>query len=65
MSETLIRGTHPYHFRSGEWARLLTVVEAPDPARDCYVVQFGDGVTDFWVVEDDAARYELRKAPRA
>lgn len=53
-----IRATHPYSFRSGEWAALLTTVPGPD--RECYLVQFPDGVTDFWVVGDPAAGYEFR-----
>jgi hypothetical protein len=50
---------HPYAFRSGQWAELLTV--APDPEEhDCYVVRFPDGVTDFWVVADIDGQYEMR-----
>jgi hypothetical protein len=53
-----IRGLHWAHFRSGEWAELLTI--APDPeGRDCYVVRFPDGVTDFWVVGDPENTYEF------
>ncbi len=55
---TLIRHTHRYGFRCGEWAELLTT--APDPeGRDCYVVRFPDGVTDFWVVDDPCEPYEF------
>lgn len=60
-STTLIRTNHPWGFRSGQWAELLTT--APDPeGRDCYVVRFSDGATDFWVVNDGDGRYEIRDA---
>jgi hypothetical protein len=52
-----IRTTHPYGFRSGEWARLVMVV--PARGRDCYLVEFPDLVTDLWVVDDAAGRYEF------
>jgi hypothetical protein len=52
-----IRATHPYSYRSGQWAELLTT--APGTDRDCYVVQFPDGATDFWVVDDQHAGYEF------
>jgi hypothetical protein len=52
-----IRGTHPYMFRSGEWARLLTTVESH--GRDCYLVEFPDGATDWWPVGDEEAGYEF------
>lgn len=48
-----IRGTHPYAFRSGNWARLVTTVEID--GRASYLVEFPDGATDFWAV--DAAEY--------
>ena len=55
----LIRATHPYGFRSGEWAEILTI--APDPeGRDCYVVRFSDGFTDYWPVNDPSDPYEFR-----
>lgn len=56
----LIRQTHPYGFRSGKWAILRCVVPGPD--RDCYLVEFADSVTDFWVVGDPAAGYEFADA---
>lgn len=55
---TLIRTTHPYGFRSGEWAMLRCIIPGPD--RDCYLVEFGDKVTDFWAVGDPGAGYEFR-----
>lgn len=56
MSE--IRQTHPYGFRSGQWAKLLTSVEAR--GRDCWLVEFEDGVTDWWPKDDPQAGYEFR-----
>lgn len=53
-----IRATHPYSFRSGQWARLVSVTSGP--GRECYLVEFPDGVTDLWVVADPAAGYEFR-----
>jgi hypothetical protein len=54
-----IRSTHPSYFRSGEWARILTT--ASDPERgDAYVVEFEDGVMDWWVADDPDAVYEFR-----
>jgi hypothetical protein len=55
-----IRTTHRYGYRCGEWADLLTVAPAPDK-RDCYVVRFEDGATDYWVVNDIDGRYELSR----
>jgi hypothetical protein len=55
-----IRGTHPYVFRSGQWARLVGTVDDPETGRCCYSVVFEeDGATDFWPVDDTAAGYEL------
>jgi hypothetical protein len=54
---TLIRHTHPYGFRSGQWAILRCIVPGPD--RDCYLVEFADRETDFWVVGDPHAGYEF------
>lgn len=56
-----IRSTHPYGYRSGEWAEILTV--APSPERDCYVVRFLDGATDFWPVNDPSDAYEFAERP--
>lgn len=59
----LIRGTHRWCFRSGEWAEILTT--APDPeGKDCYVVRFPDGKTDWWVVDDPLAGYEFAEDER-
>lgn len=55
---THIRATHPYGFRSGEWAKILTTVESR--GRDCWLVQFDDGVTDWWIKDDPDYGYEYR-----
>lgn len=56
---THIRANHWAAFRSGKWAKILTI--APDAGdRSCYVIEFPDGATDFWVVDDPAAEYEFR-----
>lgn len=52
-----IRSTHPCGFRRGEWAWLRGVVPGPD--RSCYLVEFEDGVTDFWAVVDASDHYEF------
>ena len=60
---THIRSTHPYAFRSGEWARIKGTAMLPvtegEPDRACYLVAFEDGVSDFWPVEDPDAQYEF------
>ncbi len=53
-----IRAMHHAAFRAGQWAQILTVADAGE--RPCYVVQFPDGKTDWWVVDDSAAGYEFR-----
>lgn len=53
-----IRTTHPYGFRSGQWARLIGVEWVG--YRPCYSVRFSDGVTDQWVMADP--HYEFRAA---
>lgn len=54
---THIRTMRRYGFRSGEWASILTTV--PGPERDCFVVRFPDGATDFWVKDDPDGEYEF------
>ena len=61
---THIRGTHPYTFRSGQWAEILTTAPNPEGS-DCYIVRFPDGVTDFWCVEDPAEPYEFAPPPES
>jgi hypothetical protein len=49
----LIRATHPYSYRAGEWAWLTGFIGWPPGAeRLCYIVRFGDGTDDFWLVDD-------------
>lgn len=57
MSETLIRTRHPDGFRSGQWAALKCTVPSAD--RDCHLVEFPDGVTDFWAADDPDGQYEF------
>lgn len=61
----LIRTMHPAGFRAGKWGVLMGTVIDPRPGGDrvCYVVEFSDGVTDFWVRDDPDGRYEFRDAP--
>lgn len=54
----LIRATHPYAFRSGQWARLAGTVDDPATGRRCWSVQFPDGESDFWPVDDGDHQYE-------
>lgn len=55
---THVRSHHWAAYRSGQWARILTI--APDPeGRDCFVVEFPDGATDFWVKDDPDGQYEF------
>ena len=64
---TLIRAMHRYAFRSGEWATLKGLASLPvregEPDRDCYLVEFDDGVTDFWPVDDADHGYEQARGP--
>lgn len=55
-----IRGMNLNIFRSGEWARITGVSVAGYPQRICFDVEFLDGETDQWPVEDQAAEYEFR-----
>lgn len=62
----LIRATHPYAFRAGEWARLVTTITMSPPGsarcpRECYLVRFPDGQSDFWPVADGTCGYEMRE----
>lgn len=53
-----IRSMHRYAFRSGQWATLVSIVEYG--GRECYLVRFPDGHSDWWVVGDPDAEYETR-----
>lgn len=62
----LIRATHRYAFRSGQWARLRGTAALPgfpEGDRECYLVEFPDGVTDFWPVGDNRHGYEFSSEP--
>ncbi len=59
---THIRAVQPEGFRAGEWARLRGTAALPgfpEGDRPCYLIEFPDGVTDFWPVEGGG--YEFRK----
>lgn len=53
-----IRATHPYAFRSGEWADLFSIQY--DDGRAMYVVEFPDGAQDVWPSWDEDHGYEVR-----
>lgn len=59
---TFIRGTHPYAFRSGEWAVLeyVDTVLLHSEERQCFRVRFEDGVDDLWPVHNSGYDYELK-----
>ena len=57
----LIRATHPYGFRSGEWAELVGLNFDHIPLRPCFFVRFPDGVTDYWPVYDKNEPYEFKE----
>jgi hypothetical protein len=46
------------------FTRLRDAFGVKPRSRDCYVVEFPDGKTDFWVVDDPAAEYEFRYEDR-
>ncbi|QRY62729.1 hypothetical protein JVX90_00180 [Gordonia sp. PDNC005] len=52
-----VRGMHPAVFRSGEWATITGV------GRGSWRVQFPDGRTDEWAIDDPAAEYQFRLLP--
>lgn len=54
-----IRGNHPYHFRSGQWAHLFSV-QHDSEGRDLWCVEFPDGKTDVWPSWDTQADYDVR-----
>jgi hypothetical protein len=60
----LIRATHPWAFRTGEWATVLTTFVMSPPGREpreCWLVQFPDGQHDCWPVADALHGYEFRE----
>lgn len=54
-----VRSTHPYSFRSGQWADVVADDEVR--GRSCWLVVFVDGVTDLWVRDDPDNVLELRE----
>jgi hypothetical protein len=60
-----IRATHPNSFRSGQWAKVISVRLLPDQhkpfrrSRPVYLVEFVDGRQDQWPVYDADAGYEF------
>jgi hypothetical protein len=61
-----VRGTHPYAFRSGQWAEVIGVGWLPrrhgsDPRepRPVFKVRFVDGKEDYWPVYDQVAGHEF------
>ena len=53
-----IRTMHQYGYRCGEWATLVSRLHVR--GRECYLVRFDDGSSDFWVTDDPAGLYEFR-----
>lgn len=61
-ADVQIRATHPYGFRSGQWAIVIGVVWSNEHNRPCYKVIFPeDAVVDFWPLQDTSDSYEFRK----
>jgi hypothetical protein len=60
-----IRSRHPSQFKSGEWGRVVNVLERRGQA--CFLVRFDDLSSDWWPVDDTEARYEFASGvkPRA
>lgn len=64
IEKPLIRGIHPYSFRSGEWAIITDMVMVTDvnvAKRLNYMVMFDDGKVDYWPVCDNS-NYEIKAA---
>lgn len=64
IEKPLIRGIHPYSFRSGEWAIITDMVMVTDvnaAKRLNYMVMFDDGRVDYWPVCDNSS-YEIKAA---
>jgi hypothetical protein len=59
MGAIEIRATHPYGFRSGQWAWLARVEWFA--GRACFFVQFPDLAVDHWPIQDPADPYEFRQ----
>ena len=64
IEKPLIRGIHPYSFRSGEWAvitDMVIVTSVCGTKRLNYMVMFDDGKVDYWPVCDES-NYEIKAA---
>lgn len=64
IERPLIRGIHPYSFRSGEWAvitDMVIVTSVSGTKRLNYMVMFDDGKVDYWPVCDES-NYEIKAA---
>ena len=55
----LVRGTHPYCYRSGEWATIRMDDRREMDGEPCWLVEFSDGATDVRVQNDPVAGYEF------
>lgn len=57
----LIRGAEgTHHYRAGEWARIVNVVvSSTENGRDrcCYAIEFLDGETDLWPIEESGYEF--------
>ena len=61
-TDAMIRGTHHYSFRSGEWAKIIEVkVCTPKDMieRVAFVCEYGDGAIDYIPIVD-SPNYEIR-----
>lgn len=59
-----IRGTHPYSFRSGEWAKVKGIAMIqPDwvEPRLAFICEYADGVIDYMAVDDFDSNYEIKE----
>lgn len=61
-----IRSCHPWAYKRGEWATIVGANEVrvhENLKRDCYQLEWPDGSTDDWAIEDPVAEYEFRNTP--
>jgi len=61
-----IRSFHPWAYKSGEWATVVGVTENcahENQQRGCFQLEWPDGSTDDWAIEDPVAEYEFRDTP--
>lgn len=61
-----IRSCHPWAYKRGEWATIVGANEVrvhENLKRDCYQLEWPDGSTDDWAIEDPVAAYEFRNTP--